>query len=364
MLTTSRIAALAGVIALVIIGCMSALAQQTQQHIRQQLGDAIEALEQEKLAEAERALRDALTDLEGEAAPGEREQLRVLIEAALNALENEDYATARQTIHEAEELAGQQQAVAPIDTGPPLVLPGATPSRGIGGGSAIGDRAIRAARLFAGPGQFPPESFAAYGIVAFRARAPTPAPAPAPKEGEGRDQREREREEERKRERERHVMLCEAYVAALPRSAELTVPVEKQMATVWPINDVETAKDMNTLTGTDICETAVGSYGLATALQAISDAGEARLGRDRRGPFLLAWSPTDDKGKQEALMLVADLSDVTTYSQAEAFFVLWRTDIEAKPEIWNRGWNVERLRVAIQLWVDRFGSQIFSVLGG
>lgn len=358
MLTTSRIAALAGVIALVVIGYMPALAQQTQQQIRQQLGDAIEALEQESYAEAERAMREVLSDLEGETAPAQSDQLRVLIAAALDAMENEDYATARQILEEAVDLAGQQQAVAPIDTGPPVVLPGATPSRGIGGGSAIDDRAIRAARLFAGPGQFPPDSFAAYGIVAFRARAPTPAPSA--EEGDSRD----EREEERNREHQRHVMLCEAYVAALPRSAELTVPVDEQMATVWPIADDQTAEKMNTLTDTDICETAVGRYGLATALQAISDAGETRLGRDRRGPFLLAWSPADHKGEPDALMLIADLSDVTTYTQAEAFFVLWRTDIEAKPEFWNHGWDVERLRVSIQLWVDRFGSQIFSVLGG
>jgi hypothetical protein len=337
MLTKSRIAALAAAFAaLVIIGCMPALAQQTGlQQFRQQLSGASEALETESYAEAELALRDAQTDLEGAPPSGARDQLRVLIEAALTALENEDYATALQTLQEAERIADEHQASAPVDTGPPpTVLPGEIPSRGIGGGSAI-----RAARLFAGPDQYPPEAFAAYGIVAFRARASSG-------------------------ERERHVMLCEAYVATLPRSAELTVPVEEQMVTVWPIDDDKVADELNQLRGGEICDRAVGHYGLPTALQAIGDAGDARLGRDRRGPFLLAWSPSGDKGDPEALMLIADLTDVTTYAQAEAFFVLWRTDIEANPEYWNRGWNVERLRVAIQLWVDRYGSQIFSVLGG
>jgi hypothetical protein len=208
------------------------------------------------------------------------------------------------------------------------------PSRGIGGSTTV-----RASRLFAGPGQYPPETFAAYGIVAFRARASSG-------------------------ERERHVMLCEAYVAALPRSDELAVPVEEQMATVWPIADDKLADELNELGRPDLCETAVARYGLATALQAIGDAGEERIGRDRRGPFLLAWSPAAGKGDPDALMLVADLSDVTTYAQAEAFFVLWRTDIEANPEYWGEGWDVQRLRLAIQLWVDRYGSQIFSILGG
>ena len=219
----------------------------------------------------------------------------------------------------------------------PEPAPAATvepPSRGLGN---LG--AVKASRLFAGPDQFPPEAFAAYGIVAFRARATGS-------------------------ERERHVMLCEAYVAALPRSDELGLPVEEQMVTVWPITDGPTAEELNAFTTPDICETAIRRYGLATALQALRDAGEERIRRDRRGPFLLAWAPAIDKGKPDALMLIADLSDVTTASQAEAVFVHWRNDIEANPEYWGRGWDVERLRLALQLWVDRFGSQIFSVLGG
>ena len=335
MLSTARIATLVALfIAVAGLASLPASAQQTQH-----LSNAREALEQESHTEAEMALRDVLSDLEDEGDSGAHEQLRVLIEAALDALRSGDDATARQIVREAEELADQEQAArAATDTGPPLVTPGETPSRGIGDSSG-GGNAIRAARLFAGPGQYPPEAFAAYGIVAFRARASSG-------------------------ERERHAMLCEAYVAALPRSAELNVPAREQMVTVWPIDDDKAADDLNTLTGSDICDAAVGRYGLPTALRAIRDAGEARIDRDRRGPFLLAWSPAIHKGDPEALMLVADLSDVTTYTQAEAFFVLWRTDIEAKPEYWNRGWDVERLRIAIQLWVDRYGSQIFAVLGG
>lgn len=217
---------------------------------------------------------------------------------------------------------------------PPPTATVARPSRGLG---SLG--AVKASRLFAGPNQFPPQAFAAYGVVAFRARATSV-------------------------ERGRHFMLCEAYVATLPRSDELGLPVEEQMVTVWPISDDQTADELNALGRSDGCETAIARYGLATSLQALRDAGEARIGRDRRGPFLLAWAPAIDKGKPDALMLIADLSDVTTASQAEAVFVYWRNDIEANPEFWGQGWNVEQLRLAIQLWVDRFGSQIFSVLGG
>ncbi len=228
---------------------------------------------------------------------------------------------------------------APVAAPPEAVAPPASASpeprtRGLGGVATV-----KASRLFAGPNQYPPEDFAAYGIVAFRARVSSG-------------------------ERERYMMLCEAYIAALPRSDELAVPVEEQMVTVWPIADDQTADALNELRGPDVCRTAIDRYGLTSALQAIGDAGETRIDLSRRGPFLLAWSPSIDKGDPDALMLVADLTDVTTYAQAEAFFVLWRTDIEANPEYWNRGWDSEKLRVAIRLWVDRYGSQIFSILGG
>ena len=207
------------------------------------------------------------------------------------------------------------------------------PSRGIGPLAPV-----RAARLFAGPGQYPPEAFAAYGVVAFRARASSA-------------------------DRDRHLMLCEAYVAALPRTAELNLPDAEQMVTVWPIDDSKMADALNEYAPPNLCETAVAHYGLPTALQAIRDAGDDRIGRTRRGPFLLAWSPSLAKGSENALVLFADLSDVTTPEQANAFFVTWRDDIEGNPEYWEDGWNVERLRVGIRLWVDRFGSQIFSILG-
>ena len=225
-----------------------------------------------------------------------------------------------------------EATLAPPETAaPPPEASVELPTRGLG--------SVKASRLFAGPNQFPPESFAAYGIVAFRARVSSG-------------------------ERDRYTMLCEAYIAALPRTDELTVPTEEQMVTVWPIADDRTADALNAFDQSAPCVTAIDRYGLATALQAIGDAGAERISIARRGPFLLAWSPAIDKGDPDALMLVADLSDVTTYTQAEAVFVLWRTDIEANPDYWNQGWNVERLRVAIRLWVDRYGSQIFSILGG
>ncbi len=197
---------------------------------------------------------------------------------------------------------------------------------------------VRASRLFAGPGQYPPEAFAAYGILAFPSRATSA-------------------------DLERHQMLCEAYVANLPRTDELGLPVEQQMVTVWPLTEDKIADELNRAGGSSPCETAVRNYGLPVALQAIRDVGRARLRPLGRGPLLLAWSPANGKGDPEAVVLIADLSNVTTAEQAATLFALWRQDIEANPELWNQGWDIEALRTGIRLWVDRVGSQIFAILG-
>lgn len=196
--------------------------------------------------------------------------------------------------------------------------------------------AFRASRLFAGPGQFPPADFAAFGIVAFPARASSA-------------------------DRDRHLMLCEEYVAVLPRPDELGLPVEQQMVTVWPVAESSIADDLNAMA--EPCPDAVRHYALPAAVRAIRDAGEAAILVGRRGPFLLAWAPGGQKGEQDAVVLMSDLSDVTNAEQARTIFTLWREDIESNPELWESGWDIEALRTGIRLWVDRVGTQIFSVLG-
>lgn len=221
---------------------------------------------------------------------------------------------------------------------------GPEPAMANGAESANGGRPrevpslVRASRLFAGPSQFPPEAFAAYGILAFPARASSA-------------------------DRERQEMLCEAYVAALPRSDELGLPLGQQMVTVWPVTEDLIADELNGTQADAPCEAAVRNYGLPTALRALRDAGLGRRGPVGRGPYLLAWSPATSKGDPDAVVLTADLSDVTTAEQAATILALWRRDIEANPQLWEHGWNLEALRTGIRLWVDRVGTQIFAVLG-
>lgn len=201
------------------------------------------------------------------------------------------------------------------------------------------DGVVRSSRLFAGPNQFPPESFAAYGIVAFTARASDS-------------------------DRSRHLMICDAFVNTVPHSSELSaVPQSEQMATVWPIERDSDAELANKSPRDSVCELATDKYGLVTARTAIRDAEATGQSLNGRGPFLLAWSPPQAKGGTDAIVLIADLSNVTTYEQAAAVMRGWVDDIEQNPQLWKRGWDLETLRVGIQQWLDRYGTQILVLFG-
>jgi hypothetical protein len=204
--------------------------------------------------------------------------------------------------------------------------------------SLPGSPIVTASRIFAGPSKYPPKEFAAYGILAFRSR-------PSPYD------------------RERHLMFCNAYVATLSHADELEVPRSEQMATVWPLVSDDASDRLNRLRNyaKEICQIAVDNYGLVIAQKAIKDAEFTGKHLSRAGPFLLAWSPATEKGKKDALVLVSDLSDVTTYEQAHERFLAWSRDIESDPALWIGGWNLERLRTYIRNWVDKYGEKSLAV---
>jgi hypothetical protein len=223
--------------------------------------------------------------------------------------------------------------------GPPLDGPPAT----VGGDV---DDGVRASRLFAGPRDYPPKDFAAYGIVAFRFAA-TDA------------------------NRTRYLAICEGFLAAIPAAADLEaqgVPLSEQMVTVWPVRTRPMAEDLNDdspARSSRTCETAVDGIDLATSLSAISAAKRAQRSADfgGDGPYLLAWSPASTKGKRDALVLVFDLSDVTTVAEATRRFGDWAVEIENDPELWRGGWNIENLRITLRQLADKYGDAILQLIG-
>lgn len=198
---------------------------------------------------------------------------------------------------------------------------------------------VTASRIFASPKRYPPTDFAAYGILAFPSR-----PSPFT--------------------RNRYLMFCHAYLAVLPHESELDVPRAEQMVTVWPLRSDEACDRLNRARDLpqDACEMAVDDYGLVIAQQALKEAKLSGRNVSGGGPFLLAWSPAANKGKPGAPVLVSDLSDITTYEQAHERLLAWSRDIESDPAVWTGGWNLERIRVHIRNWVDKYGEKSLAFL--
>ncbi|MCA0905115.1 hypothetical protein LCM27_01745 [Ruegeria marisrubri] len=208
---------------------------------------------------------------------------------------------------------------------------------------------VVASRSFAGPNEFPPSKFAAYGILAF----PTDPSFNASN-------------------RKRFSRFCDAYSSAIPSTEAFLargIPTSKQMVTVLPIAKQEVAEQANQASKKEGCLLASQNYGLIQAQSAIEEANYAAERTDGvgkltgRGPFLIAWSPGSKKGSRDTIVLVADLSNSVTNEQISADMRLWAETIQLRPDLWRRGWNVEGLRLSAQRWVDRRATGILEVLG-
>ena len=207
---------------------------------------------------------------------------------------------------------------------------GETPSRSI----EVPAKLIVSTRRFMERHDYPPVLSAAYGIIAFT-QLSTP------------DQKDRLKK------------ICHAYIATFPSSTETGAPIEKQMITVWPLDSNKSVLLLsNNKDSATQCELAVLHYDLPTSLTALKEAAltAPNTHLDGLGPYMLAWSPSSMKGHKDTLVLVRDLSTATTEEQYLEYFREWRTDIEQNPSLWNNGWSLEKLRLAIRDWADKTGT--------
>jgi hypothetical protein len=198
-------------------------------------------------------------------------------------------------------------------------------------------REVVATRMFAGPGQYPPSDFRAYGIVAFPAR-----------QGDAN--------------KDRFKMMCDAYRVTLPHyTEERNVALEDQMVTVWPIKDDSEANVINRIARDKICDRAIPNYGFATALKALDSARRQGAKLNDRGPYILAWAPGSDMQKPDALVLVADLTNVAISDDAELMFRRWHDEIQKDKDLWYPTFDGDGIRVKARLWLDKNGDDIVKL---
>ncbi len=153
-------------------------------------------------------------------------------------------------------------------------------------------RSAIASRSFAGPSEFPPQAFRAYGMMVFKTRP-------------------------LRLNRGRYMMMCEAYASALAHVREIETPRSEQMVTVWPLSNDKISDLINRLPDAQACELAVDNYGLVqaqNALRLLEDyAGEeGAYDTSGLGPFLIAWTPGDAIAEPDSIALVVDLSHVSS----------------------------------------------------
>ncbi|MBW8636850.1 hypothetical protein K1W69_06595 [Hoeflea sp. WL0058] len=196
------------------------------------------------------------------------------------------------------------------------------------------------ARVYMKPEAGPDDRFAAYGLVAFPL-------------------------DTARRNPERLAQFCAAYVESGKHEPVQGLPASApRMATVWPVSASVDTDALSRLNDVEKCETAVLNYGAATADQAIYEAELTGIEIDGRGPFLLAWSPASAKGSANALVLIANLSNIDAPEAALAAMRRWQTDVEFNPPLWaEAGWNLPLVREIMDEWSAVYGPQSLMLLG-
>jgi len=82
-----------------------------------------------------------------------------------------------------------------------------------------------------------------------------------------------------------------------------------------------------------------------------------------RSPFLFGWIPADGFGEAGKLILMLDLSRVTTYEQALTQLQSWQQKVETNPELLRDGFSPENLRRLIRDWADLNGEAFLVLIG-
>ena len=183
-----------------------------------------------------------------------------------------------------------------------------------------------------------PRDVAGYGLVAFTTR-------PVPQDIE------------------RYKLICEAFKATLISQNELppNTPLSEQMITFWPITDKSTPEAQRT-----DCSYLVNNYALRLGLDAIQDADKQKEAlASRRGPFLIAWVPSDSRFKPDAVVLLMDLSPFEGQRSFVELFQDWRQKITDNPQLWRRGgFDIEATRRIIRDTFDRYGDGLMRLIKG
>jgi hypothetical protein len=195
---------------------------------------------------------------------------------------------------------------------------------------------LRPVRDVIEPDEIPPQGVGAYGMVALTHK---------PTSGT----------------RDRLIFVCEAFLSTLPSRDSLprSIPIGEQMITYWPIEKREPRKIAE-----GDCNYLIDKYHLLSGLEAIEDADRQRHLTEKRGPFLIGWSPAESRYKKDKIVLVMDLSYLDSKESFREAFQIWRTRITENPALWRNGFAIDDIRLALRDFLDRYGEGILRAISG
>jgi hypothetical protein len=127
------------------------------------------------------------------------------------------------------------------------------------------------------------------------------------------------------------------------------------MLTIWPLLTAGTpaAKDND-------CDHLLANYDLHGGQTAIDDARRQGANVSGRGPFLIGWSPSNARGVTDAVVLVVDMSTHEGQQSFDEAMMFWQQKIVEDPQLWRQGFSMERVRIAIREFADRYGQHILE----
>ena len=223
----------------------------------------------------------------------------------------------------------------PTSGGTPKGVQAAPPPTSPIGPAATHPSGLLPVRALIEPSEVPPREVPAYGIVAFSALPIGSETA-------------------------RYKFTCEAFKATLIPQSDLPphTKLSEQMITFWPVRDKQKPQAIKM-----DCDYLVPSYDLKTGLDAIHDADpKNNYLAQRRGPFLIAWSPSESRYRGDSLVLIMDLSSIDEQESFMEVFRSWRHKITDDPSIWKKGFEVESVRRTVKEILDHYGESILKVV--
>ena len=90
------------------------------------------------------------------------------------------------------------------------------------------------------------------------------------------------------------------------------------------------------------------NYGWYGGLSAIQDATAQGADMSGPGPYLIGWSSASSRGMKDRVVLVFNMSSMTSQESFDEAFIWWQQRVVSNPAMWRNGWSVEAVGLSVR----------------